>query len=283
MKVIKFAPGLVPVLKHGNHDQKTHGSWATGSVPTSITTTTNAIGQEMQTITYGDIVIEREKPGEVRDSDDITRYMWTTTAGNDAMRIVASRIMGIDNPSVKSTNLNEQETEALVEGKITPWKRVPQWVSGAYTLLEDIHTAEPFPDTLHRGIVVKPDSSIMKIKEGQILEMPISSTSTQRRTAELYSTEYAVGLDVPVFFTFAKGTKGTPIRFGQMKDGSAVAEYVTQGKFKVVSVDKSNLVFEEQWDKDTGLQYRKSGAIEIVLEHTDTYSIDKGGYEPVKP
>ena len=29
MKVIKFAPGLIPVLKHGTHDQKTHGSWAT--------------------------------------------------------------------------------------------------------------------------------------------------------------------------------------------------------------------------------------------------------------
>jgi hypothetical protein len=31
MKVIKFAPGLIPVLKHGTHDQKTHGSWAHGS------------------------------------------------------------------------------------------------------------------------------------------------------------------------------------------------------------------------------------------------------------
>ena len=30
MKVIKFAPGLIPVLKHEEHDQKTHGSWATG-------------------------------------------------------------------------------------------------------------------------------------------------------------------------------------------------------------------------------------------------------------
>lgn len=28
MKVIKFAPGLIPVLKHEKHDQKTHGSWA---------------------------------------------------------------------------------------------------------------------------------------------------------------------------------------------------------------------------------------------------------------
>lgn len=31
MKVIKFAPGLIPVFKHQEHDQKTHGSWAHGS------------------------------------------------------------------------------------------------------------------------------------------------------------------------------------------------------------------------------------------------------------
>ena len=30
MKVIKFAPGLIPVLKHGTHDQKDHGNWARG-------------------------------------------------------------------------------------------------------------------------------------------------------------------------------------------------------------------------------------------------------------
>lgn len=28
MKVIKFAPGLIPVFKHQEHDQSTHGSWA---------------------------------------------------------------------------------------------------------------------------------------------------------------------------------------------------------------------------------------------------------------
>ena len=31
MKVIKFAPGLIPVLKHQEHDQSTHGNWATGA------------------------------------------------------------------------------------------------------------------------------------------------------------------------------------------------------------------------------------------------------------
>jgi hypothetical protein len=31
MKVIKFAPGLIPVLKHQDHDQSSHGNWADGS------------------------------------------------------------------------------------------------------------------------------------------------------------------------------------------------------------------------------------------------------------
>jgi hypothetical protein len=34
VKVIKFAPGLVPVLKHGEHDQSSHGNWAEGQYPT---------------------------------------------------------------------------------------------------------------------------------------------------------------------------------------------------------------------------------------------------------
>jgi hypothetical protein len=279
-------------LKHGTHDQKTHGNWATGATPNSITTTTNAIGQEIQTITYGDITFEREKPGDVRDTEDMSRFMWTTYSGNDAMRIVASRVMGIENPSPKSRVLSEGEIKSLVEGGVFQAGSLPlsemeqglkRTISSTYTLLEDIHTAEPLPETLHRGIQVKANSSIMKIKEGEVLEMPISSTSTKRRTAELYATEYAGDWEIPVFFTFAKGTKGVPIRFSQMADGSAVAEYVTQGKFRVVSVDKSSLVFQEAWDMNTGIQSRKSGAVEIVLEHTDTYSIEKGGYESVKP
>ncbi|CAB4155661.1 hypothetical protein UFOVP655_12 [uncultured Caudovirales phage] len=279
MKVIKFAPGLVPVLKHGNHDQKTHGSWATGSVPTSITTTTNAIGQEMQTITYGDIVIEREKPGEVRLNDDTTRVDWTFRDGGDAMRFVSSRIMGIENASSRPRMI-EGERDALLEGKVSPWKKVPQWISGAYTLMEDVHTAQQMPDVLHRGIRVDTNSSILNIKEGQVLELPLSATSTARKTADMYGG-MAGPFEMPVFFTIAKGAKATPIRFSTMTDGSPVAEYVTQGKFKVVSVNRSTIVMEEQWSD--GKQSRRSGSLEVTLEHTDTYSIEKGGYEPVKP
>ena len=267
------------VNKHGEHDQSDHGSWATGSVPTSITTSTNAIGQETQKITYGDIVIERDKPGEIRFNDDLTRVNWAFRDGGDAMRFVSSRIMGIENASSRPRMI-EGERDALLEGKVSPWKKVPEWISGAYTLMEDVHTAEPFPDTLHRGIRVDTNSSIIDIKEGQVLELPLSATSTARRTADLYGG-VAGPFEMPVFFTFAKGSKATPIRFSSMADGSAVAEYVTQGKFKVVSVDKSTVVMEEQWSN--GKQSRKSGSVEVVLEHTDVFSVDKGGYESIKP
>jgi hypothetical protein len=34
--VIRFEAGLRPILKHGDHDQKTHGNWATGGGDTAI-------------------------------------------------------------------------------------------------------------------------------------------------------------------------------------------------------------------------------------------------------
>lgn len=278
------------VQKHGNHDQKTHGSWATGSVPTSITTTTDAIGQEKQTITYGDIVIERDKPGEVRDSDDSTRVEWTFREGASAMRFVSSRIMGIDVTNTPH-GVMPGDQKSLIEGTIPESQdpsakpglmdsKVPAWISGAYTLMEDVRTSTPYPDALHRGIRVDTNSSILNIKEGQVLELPISAASTQRKTADMYGG-MAGPFEMPVFFTIAKGAKATPIRFSQMTDGSPVAEYVTQGKFKVVSVNKSSVVMEEQWSD--GKQSRRSGSVEVVLEQTDVFSIDKGGYESVKP
>lgn len=35
-KVIRFAPGLRPVIKHQEHDQSSHGSWATGTADPSL-------------------------------------------------------------------------------------------------------------------------------------------------------------------------------------------------------------------------------------------------------
>ena len=44
-----------PVSKHGTHDQKTHGSWATGTTPNTIESSTNNKGVTTYDVTYGDI------------------------------------------------------------------------------------------------------------------------------------------------------------------------------------------------------------------------------------
>jgi hypothetical protein len=56
--VIRFEAGLRPILKHGDHDQKTHGNWATGGGDTAINKFENAAnqaygtGEEAFTIDY---------------------------------------------------------------------------------------------------------------------------------------------------------------------------------------------------------------------------------------
>ena len=273
------------VVKHGTHDQKTHGNWATGATPNSITTTTNAIGQEIQTITYGDIVIERNKPGEVRDNSDQSRFMWTYRAGNDAMRIVASRILGTENPNIRTPELSDAEIKSLVEGKVYPSgsmsadamkSGVEKTISATYTLLEDAKASAPMTIPLYRGITVSNSSPAASIKVGDSFTMPLSATTNQQELAERYARPRETTQETPMVFTFKEGTKATPVRHNSDKTGSTIySEYVTQGKFKVISVDKSNLVM----DGNT----RVSGYIKVEVEHTEVYSIDKGGYEPVKP
>lgn len=40
MTTVRFAYGLKPVLKHGSHDQRTHGSWANGSISETVGSST---------------------------------------------------------------------------------------------------------------------------------------------------------------------------------------------------------------------------------------------------
>jgi hypothetical protein len=273
------------VKKHGTHDQKTHGNWATGATPNSITTTTNAIGQEIQTITYGDIVIERNKPGEVRDNSDQSRFMWTYRAGNDAMRIVASRIMGTENPNIRTPELSDAEIKSLVEGKVYPSgsmsadamkSGIEKTISATYTLLEDARASAPMPIPLFRGITVANGSPATSIKVGDSFTMPLSATTNQQELAERYARPRETAQETPMVFTFKEGTKATPVRHNSDTTGSTIySEYVTQGKFRVVSVDKSSLVMDGN--------NRVSGYIKVEVEHTEVYSIDKGNYEPVKP
>ena len=275
-----FPIGYKPVLKHADHDQSTHGSWATGSVPTSITTTTNAIGQEMQTIKYGDIVIEREKPAEVRDSSDQTRFMWTFTAGSDAMRTVSSQIMGTPNPSgqmqlnidTKNTLLTGKEHSNSTEnGNFATGDYARQYISGAYTLLEDVRVSKPLSEPLFRGLPVPNSSSILKLKVGETFALPLSSVTNSQNVAERYSWRFGDARTYQQSVVFKlENTRATPIRH-QSPDGKRlVSEYVTQGRYKVESIGRGTDVKGDDYTL-------------VTLSQTDVFNIDKGNYEPIKP
>jgi hypothetical protein len=283
--IVKFAPQLKPVLKHETHDQSSHGSWATrkGSINTSISTSTNAIGQEIQKITYGDIIIERNKPGEIRDSSDQTRFMWTFTAGSDAMRTVSSQIMGIPNPST-ALQLDEYTKITLLEGKesINPTPSATEnnfisgnyarnYISGAYTLMGDVQTSEPLSVPLYRGISVPKDSSLLNVKIGESFTLPLSSTTNSQNVAERYSWRFGSERSAreSIVFKF-ENVKATAIRHQASSSNNLVSEYVTQGKYKVKSINQ-------------GTDVKGDNYMLVTLSQTDVFNIDKGGYESIKP
>ena len=269
------------VVKHQEHDQKTHGSWATGSVPTSITTTTNAIGQEVQTIKYGDIVIERDKPTGVRDSSDLTRYMWTFTAGSDAMRTVSSQIMRTPNPS-NQMQLNEDTKNTILEGVERPNPNTSdnfavgdyarQYISGAYTLLEDVRTSKPLSEPLFRGLMVPNSSSLLQLKVGETFALPLSSVTNSQNVAERYSWRFGSNRIAQASIVFKlENTRATQIRHQSSEGGTRlISEYVTQGKYKVESISRGTDVKNDDYTL-------------VTLSQTDVFNIERGNYEPTTP
>jgi hypothetical protein len=279
--VLKWIVASDSVTKHGEHDQKTHGSWATGSVPTSITTTTNAIGQEVQTIKYGDIVIERDKPTGVRDSSDLTRYMWTFTAGSDAMRTVSSQIMRTPNPS-NQMQLNEDTKNTILEGVERPNPNTSdnfavgdyarQYISGAYTLLEDVRTSKPLSEPLFRGLMVPNSSSLLQLKVGETFALPLSSVTNSQNVAERYSWRFGSNriAQASIVFKF-ENTRATQIRHQSSEGGTRlISEYVTQGKYKVESISRGTDVKNDDYTL-------------VTLSQTDVFNIERGNYEPTTP
>lgn len=61
VSVVKFQPGLRPVLKHGDHDQAAHGNWAKGREDAIAQSATTG---EPTGITRSDLEAIRERPGD---------------------------------------------------------------------------------------------------------------------------------------------------------------------------------------------------------------------------
>jgi len=89
---IQFAPGLKPVLKHGSHDQSTHGNWASG-VPGQYTDPGGSLKQP------------RRRPLNV---DSIATGDWV--AQHERERAATARVLGGDHPEVGFAELGVGES-----------------------------------------------------------------------------------------------------------------------------------------------------------------------------
>ena len=92
--VIKFAPGLVPVLKHGNHNQKDHAGKGGAS-----DTARNGMQLKNNTITYGTLeatIPDRESSSfEYQHKLEMAREQFKYWSGNFATRVASAQMMDI--------------------------------------------------------------------------------------------------------------------------------------------------------------------------------------------
>lgn len=105
MKVIKFQPGLIPVLKHGNHDQSSHGNWAEGSQGSA----SELSDDEIRDVIYNSKTVNEMfekvakrlgksmKPSvENLSEDEITHYRGVVDVNRDAQRLLDGKIKFTD-------------------------------------------------------------------------------------------------------------------------------------------------------------------------------------------
>jgi len=101
MKVIKFQPGLIPVLKHQEHDQSSHGNWAEGSQGTTTELSNDEISNIISSSKTVDEMYRKVaerlgksmKPSlENLSEDEINFYRGVTDVDRDAQRLLDGRI-----------------------------------------------------------------------------------------------------------------------------------------------------------------------------------------------
>jgi hypothetical protein len=250
VKVIKFEPGLIPTLKHleGQHDQSTHGSWASGG--------------ELSNWSPDDPI-----PSSPRNAGGMTPSIWENWEhgpdGNvyvELYRQYAGEALGIAVPkSPMDVGGSENYlTERGFGGSSTATAR-----KQSEAILKAIANGKPEQPALYRGMTATDADgralldSITKLKPGDTLDMPLVSTTRSLGVATWYAADRSPSGTGNVVMKIQPGAKGVSLS----KETSYYPqdhEVITSGKFEVVSV---NTVQSPYWKRET-LQPRKTNYID---------------------
>jgi hypothetical protein len=226
--VIKFAAGLRPVIKHQEHDQKTHGSWATG------------VTSELSGWSPKDKV-----PDGPRNATGTTEKFWDNWEHGvdgdqfvDLYRQYAGEMLGLPVPkSDKDVGGSENYlTQRGFGASSTSAVR-----NQTEAVLTAIANGRPQP-TLYRGMAAGDAESkalleqFTNLKEGDTIDMPLVSTTRSLGVAQWYAADRSyTPSDTKVILKIQEGAKGVSVNRDKSFYPSDF-ETITSGKFEVVGI-----------------------------------------------
>jgi len=227
---ITFPIGYKPVLKHGEHDQSDHGSWASG------------ITAELSEWSPKDSV-----PASPRNAGGMTEKIWDNWEhGVDGYQFVelyrqyAGEALGIAVPK-SDMDVGGQSnylTQRGFGGSSTDTVR-----NQTEAMLKAIANGKPEQPTLYRGMTATNAESqalldsITKLKAGDTLDMPLVSTTRSLGVATWYAADRSANGTENVVMKIQSGAKGVSLS----KETSYYPqdhEVITSGKFEVVGISK---------------------------------------------
>jgi hypothetical protein len=241
MKVIKFAPGLIPVLKHQEHDQKTHGNWSTF--------TSDELIAEWEK-TQGRVPASPPNP-EGTNTQALRSWVdgpFRNFSGNypiqDVIRHIQHGILGL--PLTPYYEVYSDRQRYIDERTLNSQTR---------NLIESLDNAPQSQPTLWRGQAVGNQregilehggmgyDSLLSMKEGDEFVATMFSTSRDKDIASMYA-QMGIGKNTQapaVIFRIEAGAKGLRTSTVPMDK-----EVLTGGKFKVTGSKEVQVFFSPQ-------------------------------------
>ena len=275
---LKFEAGLVPILKHGTHDQKDHGNWAHG------------FAEEISNWNPHESI-----PDSPRNAGGMTRKMWDAWEhGPDGQPFVelfrkyACEELGL---AVPKTPYDRGGYSAFMLNR--GWGAPNR--NEAKAMLNAIANGSDQP-TLYRGLA-KPtftdDSSsdvelfnkFVTMKAGDRFDMPLASTTRSLGVATWYAADRVENSAQNVIIKIQSGAKGVSLK----KEGSYYPqdyEVITSGKFEVVNISKVSAPYWSRGVFEPRKRVYTDGTehYEVATYSNKRYSIEESKkiYESVK-
>jgi len=232
------------LAKHqaGQHDQESHGSWATGilnldTIPENLVGANDSLVQ----LTSGKI-------------EDRWQFIYDTIENQ------IPNAMAFTKPWAESFEAVEEfrndATRALANGE--PIAR--DTLAG----LELVNASPRTTKELYRGASFTKEE-LSEFKEGKSFNLPFASFAENESTANRFAINRLGGRNQLVQFVLKSGAKAIPMSY--LSDSALSDELVTSGNFKIVKIGKKDLGPDQ-----SGLGGRTTNiATLITLEHIGTF------------